>query len=321
MTNHLPLATAIIVGGIAYGTPLLIAGLGELLAERSGVINLGIEGMMLIGAVTGFWTQHLISSEWLALLVAAAAAIAAGSLIALLHAVAVVTLRANQIVSGLAITIFAGSAGFSTYLASVGKLEGLSARHVFPTWNVFGLGGIPGVGPILFNENIIVYLSWVMVIVCWLYLFRTRPGLELRAVGDRPYAADAMGISVRRYRYVHTVIGGSLAGLAGAYYSLALIPSWNDGLTAGAGWIALGLVIFSFWNPILLLVGAYLFGTITDLQFTLQTHGVHLAPEFLASLPYVMTVAVIAVASTLWRARGRLHGPAALGTFYEREEA
>jgi ABC-type uncharacterized transport system permease subunit len=315
------LIITILVSGIVYGTPLLIAGLGELLAERSGVLNLGVEGMMLVGAVAGFWvSQRLGGPEWTAIALALAVSMLAGALMALIHAFVTVTLRGNQVVSGLALTIFGGALGLSSYLAHVGDLAGQSGRHQIGKIDVFGLQDVPILGPILFHQDIIVYLSWALVIAVTVYLYRTRPGLHLRAVGEEPRAADSMGVNVARYRYFHTIVGGALAGIAGAYYSLAITPTWTDGITAGAGWIALALVIFAFWRPTLVLAGAYLFGVATSLGFNLQARGVELPPELLAVLPYLMTIAVLVLMSSVW-AKRRLGQPAALGTAYVREES
>jgi simple sugar transport system permease protein len=305
---------------IFYGTPLVFAAVGELLTERSGVLNLGVEGMMLMGAVTAFWSvQHLAGPEWLVLLVATLIGGVAALATSLIHAILVVGLRANQIVSGLALTIFGGATGLSSYVGNVGHLGGQPARHDFVSINVLGLADAPVVGPILFHQNALVYGSWALVIVTLAYLYRTRTGLHLRAVGESPQTADVMGVNVARYRYGHTLVGGLLAGVGGAYYSLAITPNWIDGMTSGAGWIAIALVIFAFWRPELTLVGAYLFGLFSSLGFVLQARQIHLPPEVFASLPYVMTVVVLVVVSTGW-AKQRLGAPAALGTPYVREE-
>jgi ABC-type uncharacterized transport system permease subunit len=318
MNHSILVVTA--ASALFYGTPLLYAALGELLAERSGVLNLGVEGMMLVGAVTGFWTvQKLPGPGTLVLLAALAVAALAAAAMALIHAFLVVTLRANQTVSGLALTIFAGATGLSTYLGSQGKLGGQPAHHAFRALDVFGLADVPILGPILFHQNVLVYASWVLVAVVSWYLFRTRPGLELRAVGESPDAADAVGISVTRARYVHTLLGGALAGIGGAFFSLALSPSWLAGMTAGAGWIAIALVIFAFWRPALTLVGAYFFGALSSLGFNLQSRGVDLPPELFAALPYALTIVVLVAVSTGWTKR-RLGAPAALGIPYVREE-
>jgi ABC-type uncharacterized transport system permease subunit len=314
------LLVVVFASGVAYGTPLLYAAVGEVLAERSGVLNLGVEGMMLVGAVAGFWSvQTLGGSAEVALPAAIGVAALAGAATALIHAFLVITMRANQIVSGLALTIFAGAAGLSSYLGNDLSLADEPARYSFGGLDLLGLADAPVVGPILFDQNALVYASWVLVAVVGLYLGRTRLGLELRAVGEEPAAADAMGISVTRYRYAHTLAGGALAGVAGASYSVALTPQWVDGLTAGAGWIAIALVIFAFWRPDLCLVGAYAFGAFSALPFTLQARGVTVAPELFQALPYVMTIVVLVLVST-GTARRRLGAPAALGTPYVREE-
>ena len=305
---------------IFYGTPLVFAALGELLAERSGVLNLGVEGMMLMGAVTAFWSvQHLSGPGWLVLLLATLIGGLAALAVSVIHAVLVVGLRANQIVSGLALTIFAGATGLSSYVGNVGKLGGQPAHHEFVALNVLGLANLPVVGPILFHQNALVYASWALVLIAMAYLHRTRTGLHLRAVGESPQTADVMGVDVARYRYAHTLVGGLLAGVGGAYFSLAITPNWIDGMTSGAGWIAIALVIFAFWRPEMTLAGAYLFGLFSSLGFVLQARQVHLPPEVFASLPYVMTVIVLVAVSTGW-AKQRLGAPAALGTPYVREE-
>jgi simple sugar transport system permease protein len=309
-----------LASAVFYGTPLLFAALGELLAERSGVLNLGVEGMMLVGAVSGFWTVERLSGPApLVLLAAVLVAALAGMAMALIHAFLVVTLRANQVVSGLALTIFAGAAGLSSYLGDIGKLGGRPANHAFHAVDVLGLAGTPVLGPVLFHQNVLVYASWILVGVVSYYLFRTRQGLHLRAVGEAPAAADSVGINVPRQRYAHTLIGGAFAGVGGAYFSLALTPSWLPGMTAGAGWIAIALVIFAFWRPGLTLVGAYFFGALSSLGFNLESRGVNLPPEVFSALPYVLTIVVLAALSSGW-AKRRLGAPAALGIPYVRED-
>jgi len=307
----------VLASAIVYGTPLLYAALGELLAERSGVLNLGVEGMMLVGAVMGFWGVQRTGSLAVAVLVAAIA----GASMALIHAFLVVSLRANQIVSGLALTIFAGAVGLSSYLGNDLNLADQPARHAFTSPLPHSWQTADVVGPILFNQTWLVYASWVSVVVVALYLNRTRPGLNVRAVGESPAAADAMGIDVTLYRYVHTLVGGAFAGVGGACFSLAITPQWVDGLTAGAGWIAIALVIFAFWRPAFCLVGAYLFGAFSGIPFTFQARGIltGIPPELFQALPYVMTVVVLVLVSTAG-ARRRLGAPGALGVPYAREE-
>jgi simple sugar transport system permease protein len=307
---------------IVYGTPLLYAALGELLAERTGILNLGVEGMMLVGAVVGFWAvQSIAGPSPVALAAAVGAAALGGALIALIHAVLVITLRANQIVSGLAITIFAGAVGLSSYLGDDLGLSDQPARHSFGPIFPQSMQDLPVIGPILFGQDALVYASWAVTVAVGWYLARTRPGLNARAVGESPAAADAVGVNVVAYRYAHTLAGGAFAGVGGACYSLAITPQWvnsPEGLTAGAGFIAIALVIFAFWRADLCLVGAYVFGAFSALPFTLQARGVTVAPELFQSLPYVMTIVVLVVISAGWARR--LGAPAALGIPYMREE-
>jgi general nucleoside transport system permease protein len=310
----------VLASAVVYGTPLLYAALGELLAERSGVLNLGVEGMMLVGAVMGFWAvQRVHASGPIVLVAAIGVAALAGAAMALIHAFLVITLRANQIVSGLALTIFAGAAGLSSYLGNDLELADQPAQHEFHAFAPHGLRELPVIGPVIFAQSALVYASWVCVVLVALYLVRTRFGLNVRAVGESPGAADAMGINVTAYRYVHTVVGGAFAGVGGACFSISITPQWVDGLTSGAGWIAIALVIFAFWRPSLVLVGAYLFGAFQALPFTLQARGVTVAPELLQSLPYVMTVVVLVLVSASG-ARRRLGAPGGLGVPYVREE-
>jgi general nucleoside transport system permease protein len=312
----------LVATAIVYGTPLLYGALGELLAERSGVLNLGVEGMMLMGAVTGFWAVQRLDGPATAVLWAAVGAAAvAGAAMALIHAFLVITMRANQIVSGLALTIFAGAAGLASYLGNDLNLTGAPAEHTFAPLDAFGLGDLPVLGPILFDQNALVYISWLCVLAVGFYLARTRPGLNVRAVGEAPASADAMGINVSVYRYVHTLVGGAFAGVAGACFSLAIIGQWQTTLTGGAGWIAIALVIFAFWRADLCLVGAYFFGAFSALPLILQGRGwlTGVPSEVFSSLPYVMTIVVLVLVSTRF-ARRRLGAPAALGVPYVREE-
>jgi len=316
------LAVVVIASAVIYGTPLLYAALGELLAERSGVLNLGVEGMMLMGAVTAFLTsQRLHGPNALVLLVAVGVAILAATAMALIHAFVTITLRANQIVSGLTLTIFAGVIGLSSYIGESNNLGAVAGKHQFSELNVFGLANVPVIGPILFHQSAMVYVSWLLVILAVLYLYRTRAGLHLRSVGESPRSADAMGINVTRYRYIHTLLGGALAGLGGSLFTLQIATNWIDGLTAGAGWIAIALVIYSFWRPELLIVGAYLFGAFTTFGFDLQARGLTSIPsEFWSALPYLMTVIALVLVSVS-SVRRRLGTPAALGIPYVRAES
>jgi ABC-type uncharacterized transport system permease subunit len=241
--------------------------------------------------------------------------------LALIHAFLVVTLRANQIVSGLALTIFAGAQGLSSYLGNDLNVADQPARRAFGAFLPKSWRTVDVAGPVLFQQSALVYASWALVVLVALYLNRTRFGLNLRAVGEAPEAADAMGIDVTVYRYAHTMLGGAFAGVGGACFSLSITPQWVDGLTSGAGWIAIALVIFAFWRPALCLVGAYLFGAFSGIPFAFQARGIlkGIPPELFQSLPYVMTVLVLVLVSSAG-ARRRLGAPAALGTPYVREE-
>ena len=318
MNNNI--LVVVMLSAVFYGTPYFYAALGELITERSGVLNLGVEGMMLIGGVSASWaSQHLGGPSWLIVLLSILIGASASGLVALLHGFLCITLRVNQTVAGLAITIFAGGLGLSSYFASVWNVATKPTTHPINRLNVFGLADKPIVGPILFNQNILTYVSWVLCVAASVYLFRTRIGLQLRAVGESPQTADAMGINVVRYRYVHTVIGGLLAGVGGVYYSLAIVPTWVDGMTKGAGWIAIALVIFGFWRPGLTLAGAYLFGAFSSLSVNLQSRHVSINADLLNALPFLATIIILVVLSSGW-AKKRLGAPASLGVPYEREE-
>ena len=316
------LLIVLIASGIAYGTPLLYASLGELLAERSGVLNLGVEGMMLVGAVIGFWTvQRVHAAAGISLAAGILVAALAGAALASIHAFLVITLRASQIVSGLALTIFAGAVGLSSYLGNDLNVADQPAAHTFHAVFPAAMQRWPVVGPIVFGQDVLVYISWGCVVAIWLYLSRTRPGLNVRSVGESPAAADAMGVNVSAYRYAHTLAGGAFAGVAGATITLAITPQWVDGITGGAGWIAIALVIFAFWRPELCLVGAYFFGALQALAPQLQARNISLGPTVLwtNALPYVMTIVVLVIVSS-GTARRRLGAPAALGIAYARED-
>jgi simple sugar transport system permease protein len=324
------LLVIVLAQAVLYGTPLLYAALGELLAERSGVLNLGVEGMMLFGAAVGYWVTHRVhGGDAVVLPLAVLGAAVAGAAMAAIHAFLTITMRASQIVSGLALTIFAGGLGLSAYFGTELHLADLPPAHQFGSIDVFGLKDVAVVGPVLFDQSALVYASWALTILVGLYLGRTRWGLNVRAVGEAPASADAMGINVVLYRYVHVLVGGALAGVGGACYSLSITPGWvaGDTLVNGAGWIAIALVIFSFWRAELCLAGAYLFGALSALPFALQAKstlehlpaGVLRAPELYQALPYILTIVVLVLISTSF-ARRRLGAPAALGVPYAREE-
>lgn len=300
------LSTAIIAG-----TPLLYAALGELLCERSGNLNLGVEGMMLIGAVGGFAVTAMTGNAWIGLL----AAMLCGGVLALIHAFLTITLRASQVVSGLAMVLF--GTGLSSYLGK--PFIGFPSPATFAAIKLPLLGDIPYIGPIFFAHDMLVYISYFLTFIVWIYLYRTRFGLHLRAVGENPAAADAMGINVFLYRYVHVFLGGVLAGVGGAYLSLSYAPSWLENMTAGRGWIAVALVIFATWDPLRAMLGAYLFGALDVLGFRLQTFGITVSPFFLQMLPYIFTIVVLIIIT--YGAAKKFRGqPAALGVPYDREE-
>lgn len=314
------LFVVIAAAAIYYGTPLAFAALGEILAERSGVLNLGVEGMMLLGAVGAcVVSTNLPGPSAVVLPVALMVAMALAAAGAAIHAFLTITLRVNQIISGLALTIFAGVAGVSSYLAGLWDLGQGPVPHQFDRLDLFGLGDLPVVGPIVFDQTALTYLSWVAVLGVSIYIFRTRLGLQLRAVGESPQTADSVGVHVARTRYVHVLIGGAFAGIAGACFSLSIVTNWVNGMTGGQGWIALALVIFGFWRPDLMLVGAYLFGGLSSLRFTLQARQIEISSALLDALPYVTTIVVLVIVSNT-AARRRLGAPAALGKPYEREE-
>jgi Uncharacterized ABC-type transport system, permease component len=302
---------AVLVTGIISGTPLLFAALGELISEKVGVMNLGVEGMMLMGAVTGFAVDVYTHNQWAGIV----AAMIAGGITALIHAFLTITLRANQVVSGLALTIF--GTGLSAYLGK--SLIGLPAPATFKTAAVPYLSKIPWLGPILFTHDLLVYLSFILVAVIWFVLYKTKIGLILRAVGENPGAVDAAGINVFKVRYFAVIIGGMLAGAAGAYLSLAYAPAWLENMTAGKGWIAVSLVIFAMWNPVRALLGAYLFGIIDAMGFQMQSFGVNVPSYFLKMLPYLFTF-IILILMTRETKNRRVATPEALGNPYAREE-
>lgn len=290
---------------LSSGTPLALAGLGLLVNERVGVINLGAEGMMLVGALTGYAVAIHSGSAGVAF---AAAALAAAGL-ALVFAWLVIWLNANQYATGLAVTLF--GAGFTAFVGVdyVGQKLGptIALQHALP-----GLADLPLLGPAVFREHPAVYLTVLAVPLVWLLFWRTRTGLVLRAVGESPDAAHALGYSVRRIRLSAVLAGGVLCGLAGAYLSVAHSNLWNQGMVAGRGWIALSLTVFATWRPARLLLGAYLFGGLEVVQQALQIQGVQIPAEFLGMLPYLSTIAVLCLISRnpTWI---RLNMPASLG--------
>ncbi|PTM38781.1 ABC transporter permease [Bosea sp. 124] len=288
---------------VAASTPILLAALGELVTEKAGVLNLGVEGMMLCGAVAGFAVAFSTGSTTLGLV----AAVVAGIATAMVFAVLTLSLTANQVATGLALTIFGIGASSLIGAGFVGRTI-TRLGPVFPA----ALSDHPLLRAV-FGHDIVVYLSLALVLGVSLFLRKTRPGLILRAVGEHDASAHAIGYPVIAIRYAAIGFGGALAGLGGAYFSLALTPMWADRLTAGRGWIALALVVFAAWRPGRLLLGAYLFGAVMTLELQAKAAGVTwLAPELLAMAPYLATVAVLTMMS-LGRRTGRLDAPACLG--------
>ncbi|QQO16992.1 ABC transporter permease [Bradyrhizobium diazoefficiens] len=299
------LVEAIILSVLAASTPLLIAATGELVAERSGVLNLGVEGMMIVGAACGFADAWLTGS----ILVGALFGIVAGTLMSLVFAVMALGLAVNQVATGLALTIL--GIGLSGLIGAgfVGERITPAAHLIIP-----GLTDVPLIGRVLFGQDAFVYFSIALIIGVWWFLYRTRAGLILRACGDNHVSAHALGYPVLRIRTLAVMFGGACAGLAGAYLPLAYTPFFIPGMTAGRGWIALALVVFSSWRPGRLVVGAYLFGAATILQLHAQGWGVGIPSQFMSALPYLATVIVLVLLS---RARtGGSTAPAALGTVF-----
>ena len=287
----------------AAATPLLIAALGELVVEKSGVLNLGVEGMMLIGAVTGFAIAYTTGIPTLGAL----AAMVAGATAALIFAVLTLSLMANQVATGLALTIF--GTGVSALLGA--PYVGITTATLGPVFPA-ALASDP-IGRVIFGHSPLVYLGLALALAIWWFLRHSRAGLILRAVGESDSAAHAIGYPVLKVRYLAVLFGGAMAGLAGSYYSLVLTPMWAERLTAGRGWIAIALVVFASWRPGRLVLGAYLFGAVITLELQAKAAGFNLfAPEFLASLPYLATILVLAIISA-GKGSVRTAAPACLG--------
>lgn len=313
----------ILHSGLAAGTILLFAAIGEIFAERAGVLNLGVEGMMLIGAMAGFSTSLALGNPWIGV----AAAMFAGGVLSLLHGLVTIHLQADQVVSGLSLT-FLGT-GLALVLG-----EGLTGQNppLIPSFDIPLLSLIPAIGPIFFEDHsVLTYIGYIFTPLAWYFIFKTRPGMHLRAVGEKPEAADTLGISVYGQRYLYVLVGGCLAGLAGATISLSISPGWYSAqTTSGQGWIAIGLVIFAQWNPVRAALGAYLFGAlrrgILDLQgpatllgFTNPLYINSNFGFFLQMTPYILTILAVVWGSRA-ATRQRLGAPAALGIPYIRGE-
>jgi len=308
--------SGILVSAVTSGAVIIIAAIGEILNEQAGVLNLGLEGIMAMGAVTAIIVVNGITpNAYLGLL----AASLVGVLMGAIFAFGTVTFKANQVLCGLAYTFLgiglAGQIG--------GSVAGQPAMARFEQIRLPFLSTIPGVGDILFNHNILVYFAYLLLPAVSTYiLFITRHGINIRAVGENPAAADASGVPVDRIRFFYTSVGGALAGMAGAYLTLGLTPAWTEGVTGGRGWIAIALVIFSGWKPFYVLIGALLFGAITSIGYMAQIHGWSIPSSFLAMLPYLATI-LLMVVPILVRG-GDQHkrlviGPSASGQPYYRE--
>ncbi|WP_319522749.1 ABC transporter permease [uncultured Desulfosarcina sp.] len=293
---------------LVAGTPLLIGTIGEIICERSGILNLGVEGVMAVGAVTAFIVTHHTGNPWLGLCVA----ILAGMLISIVHAFASVSLQSNQVVSGLALTML--GLGLSGLLGKpyVGKpLEVKINALAIPFF-----ADIPFVGPIFFNQSPFFYMAVILAIGAWFVLEHTLLGIRIRSAGENPKATETQGVNVSLVRYLSVIIGGGFSAMAGAHLSTSYSKSWIEGMTAGRGWIVIALTIFALWNPTRAILGAFLFGGIFVLQYLLQPLGI--SPNFLAMLPYITTLVVLLVGGL--RDSRRLNAPAMLGEPYRRGE-
>ncbi|MCX7709350.1 MAG: ABC transporter permease [Clostridia bacterium] len=307
-------AALFLTAAVKAGTPLLFATLGESITERSGNLNLGVEGMMLMGAVAGFQVGLSTGNPLAAII----AALLAGALGAGIFAFLTVTLRANQVVSGLSLTIFgSGIAGFIGQKLG-GQVVPATVKSWFVQIKLPLLGDIPYIGPIFFKHDILVYTGYLAAIGLGIYLFHTRKGLNLRSIGENPGAADAAGLNVTLYKYAHILVGGALCGLGGAYLSLVHVPAWQENITAGRGWIAVALVIFTTWNPYKAVLGAYVFGGLDILGLYLQKFDIKVSQYLLDMLPYVVTILVL-VATSIKKSKEN-KPPKALGEPYFRED-
>lgn len=297
----------IFISLIIAATPLLFAALGELVVEKSGVLNLGVEGMMIVGAIGAFSTAHSTDS----LMLAVAAGAASGALLAFLFAIMTQYLMSNQVATGLALTLF--GLGIASLL---GQNYAGQTLNVTTSLDIPGVTDLPVVGRLIFGLDALAWLSFVMVALVWWFLTKTRAGLNLRAVGENYDAAHAIGYPVRRIRVMAIFFGGAMAGIGGAYLAVVQTPLWVEGMTAGRGWIALAIVVFAAWRPWRALLGAYVFGGVTIIQLNLQALGVAVQSQYLSMTPYLVTIVVLVLISAD-RTRARLNAPACLGkSFY-----
>jgi simple sugar transport system permease protein len=321
--NSLDLITKLLAATLAMGTSLTYATLGEVFTEKSGVLNLGLEGIMLMGALSGFavtfHTQSLVLGVIIAMLT--------GGLFSLIHAFLTISLRSNQVVTGLSITMF--GTGLANFLGKrLGPIEnnlnlvGLNLSAKFENIQIPLLHKIPVFGA-FFDVSILTYLLYILLPLSWYFMYKTKHGLTLRSVGEAPRTAAAMGINVNKTRYIYTVLGGFFAGVGGAALSLSFTPSWNDSMTGGIGWIAIALVIFSAWNPARVAIGTLVFGGITSLQFFLQAAGFKMVipVQFLAIAPYFITIVTLIIMTVnSIKNKGSFASPSALGTPFAIDE-
>ena len=302
------LIESILFATIVAGTPLIIVSLGQLIAEKSGVLNLGAEGMMAMGAIAGFAVTFHTGNPWLGVL----AGMVAGALMSLLFAIVVLTLMGNQVASGLALSIF--GVGLSAFVGKPYESEILETVGTLP---IPLLAELPIIGGPIFNQQPLVYLSWAILAgVAW-FLYKSRPGLLLRAVGESPSSAHSIGYPVIRIRYMATLFGGAMAGIGGSFLSVFYTPLWVEGMVAGRGWIAIALVVFATWRPFRVMVGAYLFGGVMVAQLFVQGSGleINIPSQFLSSLPYLATIIVLVIISRDQNTV-RLNAPVSLGQPY-----
>lgn len=307
--------------GISLGTPLVFATLGEIVTERAGILNLGVQGMMVVAAVTGFWATDLIGGGT-GLFVGVIVAMIAGAAFSMIHAFLSISLRVSQIVSGLALTLF--GTGLASFIGNAGSdpLAGQPARATFRPLAEGGIADWPLIGPLVLGHDLMVYLAVATVAATSYYLFHTRMGLSLRSVGEDPASAESAGVNVSFVRYIHVMIGGALAGLGGAYFALKIVPTWQDDPIGAAGWIAIALVILSSWRPWRALFVAYAFGFAQFLELRLQTLGDpwnSIPSTLLTMIPFVLAYVAMLVVASGKRAR-LLGAPAALAIPYFREQ-
>lgn len=305
---------SIIVAGLAFGTPLVYVAMGELVSQRTGVMNLSLDGIMLFSAVGGYGVAAETGSLWLAL----AMSILIGASMSAIFAFLSITLRVSQILAALGMLVF--TSGMSQYLGRIGDeplIGRLSGVSIEP-YTTGPLTDVPLLGPILFGHDFVVYGSWILVAVTHFYINHTEAGLRVRAVGNDPASAEAAGVRVARVRAAHVIVGGALAGFGGAYYSLGLVPIWQERITSNAGWLAIAIVLAARWRPVAAFVAAFVFGASIRLGFTLQVVGANVAPELLSMIPYILAIGAV-LFTALSPSRG-LTEPKALGIPFFREE-